>query len=146
MNPAFYMMLLRQTTNNFLFVMDVTLVCILALYIISYLRAYGRSAWGMVRVRAAIWIGLHVIGLTMQRAWGIVLYRAYDRGENMMAVEQHFPVYLAGSLVAVIGLAGTIYTFTPIAGQENASRWKRAMPLILAIIVASLFTVVMESV
>jgi hypothetical protein len=116
MNPAFYMMLLRQTTNNFLFIMDVTLVCILALYIISYLKTYGARAWGMVRIRAAIWIGVHVIGLTMQRAWGIVLYRAYDRGENMMSVEQHFPVYLAGSVLAVIGLAGTIYTFTPLAG------------------------------
>lgn len=146
MTPALYMMLLRQTTNNFLFVMDVTLVGILTLYIVSYLKASGRAAWGMVRIRAAIWIGLHVIGLTMQRAWGIVLYRAYDRGENMMAVEQHFPVYLAGSLIAAVGLAGTIYTFTPLAGQENPSRWKRAAPLVLAIVVASLFTFAMESV
>lgn len=146
MNPAFYMMLLRQTTNNFLFIMDVTLACILTLYIISYAKAYGRSAWGMVRVRAAVWIALHVVGLTMQRAWGIVLYRAYDRGENMMSVEQHFPIYLAGSIVAVIGLAGTIYTFTPLAGRETPSPWKRGMPLILALIVASLFTVVMENV
>lgn len=146
MNPAFYMMLLRQATNNFLFVMDATLVCILALYIISYLKASGARAWGMVRIRAAVWIGLHIIGLTMQRGWGIVLYRAYDRGENMMAVEQHFPVYLAGSVLAVIGLAGTIYTFTPLAGQDNQGQWKRAAPLVLALIAASLFTIVLENV
>lgn len=142
MNPAFYMMLLRQTTNNFLFVMDLALIGIFGLYIASYLRTHGRAAWSMVRIRAAVWIGVHVIGLALQRGWGIVLYRAYDRGENMMTVEQHFPVYLAGSLFAAVGLGGTIYTFTPLEGP-----WKRrATILVLALIVASLFTIVMENV
>jgi hypothetical protein len=141
MNPAFYMMLLRQTTNNFLFVMDLALLGIFCLYIASYLKTYGRrAAWGMVRVRAAAWIAVHVVGLVMQRGWGVILYRAYDRGENMMAVEQHFPVYLAGSLFAAVGLGGTIYTFTPLEGP-----WKwRATILILAIFAAALFTITLE--
>jgi hypothetical protein len=143
MNPAFYMMLLRQTTNNFLFVMDSALLGIFCLYIASYLKTHGRrAAWGMVRVRAAAWIAVHVVGLTMQRGWGIVLYRAYDRGGNMMTVEQHFPIYLIGSLFAAVGVAGTIYTFTPLEGT-----WKRrATILVLAVFAAALFTVVMENV
>jgi hypothetical protein len=145
MNPAFYMMLLRQTTNNFLFVMDLALLGIFGLYIASYLKAYGRrAAWGMVRVRAAVWIGVHVVGLTLQRGWGVVLYRAYDRGESMMSVEQHFPVYLIGSLFAAIGLGGTIYTFTPL---DDQGPWKRrATVLVLSVFAAALFTVVMENV
>jgi hypothetical protein len=55
----------RQAINNYLFVMDLILDGILLLYICSYIKAYGRAAWHMVRIQAASWMVLHVIGLTL---------------------------------------------------------------------------------
>jgi len=140
------LILWRQIANNYLLVMDFVLDGILLLYIASYVRASGTAAWSLVRVRAATWMGIHVIGLTLQRAWGVVLLRAIARGQDVAALEAHVPLFFAGSMIAVIGLAGTIYTFTPLAGQEHPSLLKRSLPLAMSIIVATLFTIVMHGV
>lgn len=137
----------RQAANNFLFIMDLILDGILLLYIRSYFKDYGaRLSWEMVRVRAAVWLGVHVMGLTLQRGWGIILLRAIVQGNDVAAVEAHIPLFFLGSIIAAIGLAGTIYTFTPLAGQEGSGRWKRVIPLLLAIGIAAVFTIVMQGV
>jgi hypothetical protein len=133
----------RQAINNYLFVMDLILDGILLLYICSYIKAYGRAAWHMVRIQAATWMVLHVIGLTLQRFWGIVLLRAYSHGSDAMAVEGHFPVFFVGSLIASVGVAGTIYTFTPLAGSDGITFWRRIMPLVIGIVIATMFTVIL---
>jgi hypothetical protein len=133
----------RQAVNNYLFVMDLVLDGILLLYIMSYIKTYGRDAWKMVRIQAATWMVIHIIGLTLQRLWGIVLLRAYFNGRDSMAVEGHFPVFFVGSIIACIGVAGTIYTFTPIAGSDGITFWRRIMPLVIGIVIATMFTVIL---
>lgn len=137
----------RQAINNYLLVMDLMLAGILCLYINSYFCFEGfRSAWKLARVRAALWILVHIVGLTMQRAWGVVMLRAFAHGQDVMSVEQHLPIYFVGTVFAFVGLAGTIHTFTPLAGQDESSFWKRSIPLILAIVAASVFTLIMKGV
>lgn len=106
--------LIRELNTEILFVMDIGLLCFIVYYLYSQIKLMGvKYAFMRMGNQAALVIGIHVLGLTIQRSWSMVMYWMRFNAIGYMLMEETYQVVLVGLAITAIGLAGTVRIFSP---------------------------------
>lgn len=111
----------RELINNGWFVISLCLVFVFGGFLLKEMREDGW--YPKLRNQAAISLLIYFIGETLARGWGALLLYKMSTGEDMIAafaVEQRYPLALAGAAISFVGAVCCVRVFSPASWGHKA--------------------------
>lgn len=106
--------IIRQVIAEALLVFDLSLLVFITRHTYCEVKRRGLAAARQrIGNQAAIAVGVHVLGLTIIRAWSTAQYYLQGRDINPDIVENIYAIPLVGLGFAVVGMACCIRIFSP---------------------------------
>jgi hypothetical protein len=132
--------LVREISTEVLFVLDISLVVVIFLRLREELtlNRWRATLRGRLGLQLAVFMGIHLIGLAILRAWDTIMYLAHSHG-FYGDLPDRWEIRLIGFLVAVIGMAGCTRLLTP-------KTWGRWGWWVAPFFAAVLFVIVLHSI
>lgn len=124
-------LVIRGIISLTLFIFTVIILFMLGLHLLGEIKKVGW--YERIGNRAAIGLFVWLFGRAISQVWGWVLISASTHGENIVELENRFPLAFVGAGSAVWGALCLIGVFAP-------AKWKW-WSIIGSIIIATLFIV-----
>lgn len=113
-------LIIRQIVNNALLVLDLALIGFIVRHLISEVHTTGlKRTYARLGNQAALAILIHIVGLTMIRAWSALLLYYQGQGVDAWKIEQLYPIGIVGASIALIGMGCCIRIFS----REEWGNW-----------------------
>lgn len=120
-----------EMVTEILFIFDVILGFILSHYIWRSWRNYSQW-WRQPHLQGAIALLLLTAGHGIVRAWSLAAFWNLHNGGSLFDLENRYPISLAGTVMAVIGMCWCIRIFGPDRWGERG--WIGSMLIALGFV------------
>lgn len=115
----------REAVNIGLLFADISILFILGAMLWKEIRTPGWLNHLTNKAAAALFV--YFFGMTIIRVWSAFLLGALKRGGDVFAIENTYPVSLAGSVIAFFGSVWIVQTFSP--DDRRSVYWKGVLIL-----------------
>jgi hypothetical protein len=110
----------RQIIAEVLLVFDLFFAGILIRYLVVKCRELGPAFWRDPVIHGAFALLVLMVGHTIIRFWGVVIFYQLSQGANIFDMENRMPLALMGTAVAVVGMCWIIRVFSPSNWGEKS--------------------------
>lgn len=118
MSVAFTWLHAREAVNIGLFLSNICILFILSGVLLGEMRKAGWLNYPYNQ--AALVVAIYFIGMSLARLWGIVLLHTMRTGQDLVSLENTYPINFGGSIIAWVGTIAMIYVFAPEKSKAKA--------------------------